>query len=133
MGEEPLAHPVRTYVGFNSEPIYQTGRAELALAELDRTGAFDRSVLLLVSPTGTGWGDQTLIETAEFLTRGDIATCCSQDGRYPGVLAGADAGAGPRPVRAAAVGGQAAPGRAAPRAAAEGAGLRREPGRLDQL
>ncbi|HEY4727963.1 MAG TPA: alpha/beta-hydrolase N-terminal domain-containing protein, partial [Actinomycetes bacterium] len=26
MGEEALAHPVRTYVGFNSEPIYQTGR-----------------------------------------------------------------------------------------------------------
>ncbi|HEU4896654.1 MAG TPA: alpha/beta-hydrolase N-terminal domain-containing protein, partial [Actinomycetota bacterium] len=61
MGEDALAHPVRTYVGFNSEPIYPTGRAELALAELERTGAFDRSVLLLVSPTGTGWVDHTLI------------------------------------------------------------------------
>jgi uncharacterized membrane protein len=86
MGQEALAHPVRTYVGFNSEPIYQTGRAELALAELDRTGAFDRSHLLLVSPTGTGWVDHTLIETAEFLTRGDIATCCIQYGRYPSFL-----------------------------------------------
>jgi uncharacterized membrane protein len=86
MGEEAVAHPIRTYVGFNSEPIYQTGRAELALAELDRTGAFDRSVLLLVSPTGTGWVDHTLIETAEFLTRGDIATCCIQYGRYPSFL-----------------------------------------------
>jgi uncharacterized membrane protein len=86
MGEEAVAHPVRTYVGFNSEPIYQTGRAELALAELDRTGAFDRSHLLLVSPTGTGWVDHTLIETAEFLTRGDIATCCIQYGRYPSFL-----------------------------------------------
>src|SRR5829696_6652244 len=86
MGEEAVAHPIRTYVGFNSEPIYQTGRAELALAELDRTGAFDRSVLLLVSPTGTGWVDHTLIETAEFLTRGDIATCAIQYGRYPSFL-----------------------------------------------
>jgi uncharacterized membrane protein len=86
MGEEAVAHPIRTYVGFNSEPIYQTGRAELALAELDRTGAFDRSHLLLVSPTGTGWVDHTLIETAEFLTRGDIATCCIQYGRYPSFL-----------------------------------------------
>ena len=86
MGEEAVAHPVRVYVGFNSEPIYQTGRAELALAELDRTGAFDRSVLLLVSPTGTGWVDQTMIETAELLTRGDIATCCIQYGRYPSFL-----------------------------------------------
>jgi uncharacterized membrane protein len=86
MGEDAAAHPIRTYVGFNSEPIYQTGRAELALAELDRTGAFDRSHLLLVSPTGTGWVDHTLIETAEFLCRGDIATCCVQYGRYPSFL-----------------------------------------------
>jgi uncharacterized membrane protein len=86
MGEEAVAQPIRAYVGFNSEPLYQTGRAELALAELDRTGAFDRSHLLLVSPTGTGWVDQTMIETAEFLTRGDLATCCVQYGRYPSFL-----------------------------------------------
>src|SRR5215213_5779195 len=86
MGEPAVAHPIRAYVGFNSEPLYQTGRAELALAELERTGAFDRSHLLLVSPTGTGWVDQTVIETAEFLTRGDIATCCIQYGRYPSFL-----------------------------------------------
>jgi uncharacterized membrane protein len=86
MGEPAVAQPIRTYVGFNSEPLYPTGRAELALAELDRTGAFDRSYLLLVSPTGTGWVDHTLIETAEFLTRGDIATCCVQYGRYPSFL-----------------------------------------------
>jgi uncharacterized membrane protein len=86
MGEPAVAHPIRTYVGFNSEPLYQTGRAELALAELARTGAFDRSWLLLVSPTGTGWVDQTMIEAAELLTRGDIATCCVQYGRYPSFL-----------------------------------------------
>ena len=86
MGEEAVAHPIRAYVGFDSEPLYPTGRAELALAELDRTGAFDRSYLLLVSPTGTGWVDHTMIETAEFLTRGDIATCCVQYGRYPSFL-----------------------------------------------
>jgi uncharacterized membrane protein len=86
MGEPAAAHPIRTYVGFDSEPIYQTGRAELALAELERTGALDRSYLLLISPTGTGWVDHTLIETAELLSRGDIATCCIQYGRYPSFL-----------------------------------------------
>jgi uncharacterized membrane protein len=86
MGEEAVAHPIRAYVGFNSEPLYQTGRAELALAELGRTGAFDRSHLLLISPTGTGWVDHTLIEAAELLTRGDIATCCIQYARYPSFL-----------------------------------------------
>jgi uncharacterized membrane protein len=86
MGTDAVAHPIRAYVGFNSEPLYQAGRAELALAELARTGAFDRSYLLLISPTGTGWVDHTLIEAAEFLTRGDIATCCIQYARYPSFL-----------------------------------------------
>jgi uncharacterized membrane protein len=86
MGDPAVAQPIRTYVGFNSEPRYRTGRAELALAELERTGAFNRSTLLLVSPTGTGWVDNTMIEAAEFLTRGDIATCCIQYARYPSFL-----------------------------------------------
>ena len=69
LGEPAVAHPIRTYVGFNTAPLYTTGRAELALAELERTGAFDRSYLLLISPTGTGWVDQTVVEAAEFLAR----------------------------------------------------------------
>ncbi|MFV1991088.1 MAG: alpha/beta-hydrolase family protein, partial [Acidimicrobiales bacterium] len=87
MGEPAVAHPIRTYVGFNTEPLYGTGRAELALSELDRTGAFDRSFLLLISPTGTGWVDQTVIEAAELITRGDIASCAIQYGRFPSFLA----------------------------------------------
>jgi uncharacterized membrane protein len=85
--DEPGTQPIRVYVGFNSEPVYAAGRAEMALAELERVRAFDRSHLLLVSPTGTGWVDQTMIESAEFLTRGDIATVCVQYGRYPSFLA----------------------------------------------
>ncbi|MCR9109350.1 alpha/beta-hydrolase family protein [Marivita sp. XM-24bin2] len=30
-------------------------RAELALAELQRLGAFDRSILIVACPAGTGW------------------------------------------------------------------------------
>ena len=87
LGEPAKAHPIRAFIGFNSEPLYSSGRAEMALAELERTGAFDRSYLLLVSPTGTGWVDHTMIEAAELLTRGDIATCCIQYGRSPSFLA----------------------------------------------
>jgi uncharacterized membrane protein len=87
LGEPAKAQPIRTFIGFNTEPLYSTGRAEPALEELDRTGAFDRSFLLLVSPTGTGWVDHTMIEAAELLTRGDIATCCIQYGRSPSFLA----------------------------------------------
>lgn len=86
LGEPAEDSPVRVFIGYNSEPMYSMGRTELAMAELERTGAFDRSYLLLISPTGTGWVDQTMIESAEFLAKGDIATCVIQYGRFPSFL-----------------------------------------------
>ncbi len=86
LGEPAAAEPIRAYVGYNTEPLYANGRAELALDELERMGAFGRSYLLLVSPTGTGWVDQTMIESAELFSRGDIATCAIQYGRFPSFL-----------------------------------------------
>jgi uncharacterized membrane protein len=86
LGVPAIAHPIRAYVGVELEPIYATGRSELALDEMERLGAFDRSYLLLVSPTGTGWVDHTMIESAEILTRGDIATACIQYGKAPSFL-----------------------------------------------
>ncbi len=86
LGEEAEAHPIRAFVGVNSEPLYPSGRSEMMLDELERLGAFDRKYLLLVCPTGTGWVDQTMIESAEILTRGDIATACIQYGRGPSFL-----------------------------------------------
>ena len=86
LGEAAVAHPIRAFVGVNSEPLYPSGRSEMMLDELERLGAFDRKYLLLVSPTGTGWVDQTMIESAEILARGDIATACIQYGRGPSFL-----------------------------------------------
>lgn len=86
VGEPAKAHPIRAYVGVESEPIYATGRSELMLNEMERLGAFDREYLLLVSPTGTGWVDHTVIESAEILARGDIATACIQYGKAPSFL-----------------------------------------------
>jgi uncharacterized membrane protein len=86
LGVPAIAHPIRAYVGVELEPVYATGRSELALDEMERLGAFDRSYLLLVSPTGTGWVDHTMIESAEILTRGDIATACIQYGKAPSFL-----------------------------------------------
>ena len=86
LGEKAVAHPIRAFVGVNSDPLYPSGRSEMMLDELERLGAFDRKYLLLVSPTGTGWVDQTMIESAEILARGDIATACIQYGRGPSFL-----------------------------------------------
>ncbi|MEE8486358.1 MAG: alpha/beta-hydrolase family protein [Acidimicrobiia bacterium] len=87
LDEKAAEHPIRAYIGYNSEPFYSTGRSEMALDELARLGAFDRKYLLLFSPTGTGWVDQTMIESAEIFARGDIATCCIQYSRSPSFLA----------------------------------------------
>ena len=86
LGEPADQSPIRVFIGYNSEPMYSMGRTEMAMAELERTGAFERSHLLLISPTGTGWVDQTMIESAEFLAKGDIATCVIQYGRFPSFL-----------------------------------------------
>ncbi|CAN5146378.1 hypothetical protein BH23ACT9_BH23ACT9_16980 [soil metagenome] len=87
LGEPAVADPIRVYIGREADPLYPTARAELALEELERTGAYERSHLLLGSPTGTGWLNQTLVESAELFTRGDIATCAIQYGTYPSFLA----------------------------------------------
>lgn len=71
------ARPVRVYAGLNSAET-ATDRARLALAELKRVGGFDRSVLVIIAPTGTGWVDPNAIDTLEFLHRGDVASVAVQ-------------------------------------------------------
>ncbi|TVS07706.1 MAG: hypothetical protein EA423_03450 [Phycisphaerales bacterium] len=69
--------PVRVYVGINAAETPEA-RARLALEELVRAGGFERSVLLLVTPTGTGWVDPAAQNTFEYLHRGDTATVAVQ-------------------------------------------------------
>jgi uncharacterized membrane protein len=69
--------PIRVYVGLrNGETAAE--RAKLALGELKRVGAFDRSVLLVIMPTGTGWIDPEAMDTVEYLHGGDIASVAIQ-------------------------------------------------------
>ncbi|MEM8570438.1 MAG: alpha/beta-hydrolase family protein [Pseudomonadota bacterium] len=65
--------PIRIYIGRNSAETSQ-GRADLALAELQRVGAFERSALLIATPVGTGYMDHYAQDTLEFIRGGDIAT-----------------------------------------------------------
>ena len=46
--------PLRIYVGLNNADTSKE-RAALALKELIRQGAFDRSMMVVIVPTGTGW------------------------------------------------------------------------------
>jgi uncharacterized membrane protein len=73
----PAKEPLRTYVGLRSADT--TGdRAQLALAEMQRIGAFDRSALVILMPVGTGWIDPPSIETLEYLLDGDVASVALQ-------------------------------------------------------
>ena len=74
---QDLPAPVRVYVGLNSEET-PAARARLALDELKRAGGFQRSVLVLATPTGTGWIDAVGQDAVEYLARGDIATVAVQ-------------------------------------------------------
>jgi uncharacterized membrane protein len=53
-------------------------RAKLALEELKRVGGFERSVLIVVTPTGTGWVDPAAIDSVEHLHHGAVASVALQ-------------------------------------------------------
>src|SRR5690606_13661648 len=73
----PAREPIRVYVGLRSADT-PAQRARLALEELLRVGAFERSALILVTPTGTGWIDPAAMDAVEYLHDGDIASVAMQ-------------------------------------------------------
>lgn len=73
----PTRAAIRVYVGLNSADTPEE-RADLALKELIRVGGFERSTLVLATPTGTGWIDPGALDTVEYLLRGDVATVATQ-------------------------------------------------------
>ncbi len=74
--------PIRVYVGYRSEETHEA-RAELALRELQRVGAFQRSVLVAATPTGTGWLDPSAVDSLEYLHGGDTAIVATQYSYLP--------------------------------------------------
>jgi len=77
--------PIRVYVGLNAAETPEA-RAQLALQELLRVNAFERSILLLITPTGTGWVDSAALDTLEYLHRGNVASVAAQYSYLPSHL-----------------------------------------------
>jgi uncharacterized membrane protein len=87
--------PVRVYVGLRSADTVEA-RAKLALEELKRVGGFERPVLVVITPTGTGWVDPAALNSLEYLHDGNIASVALQYsylGSWLYLLVGADYGA----------------------------------------
>ncbi len=81
----PPREPIRVYTGLETEEDVGR-RAELAVAELERTGAFDRAVLCVAAATGTGWVNPVAIAALEHLHAGDTATVSMQYSYLPSWL-----------------------------------------------
>jgi uncharacterized membrane protein len=69
--------PLRIYVGLRSADTPEL-RAKLALEELKRVGGFERSVLVVATPTGTGWVDPAAMDSVEYLHHGAVASVAMQ-------------------------------------------------------
>lgn len=67
------AQPIRLYVGLRAAGSAEA-RARLALEELKRAGAFERAILVVITPTGTGWVDPSAIAPIEYLGDGNVAS-----------------------------------------------------------
>jgi uncharacterized membrane protein len=83
--QESAKQPIRVY-GSLDAAIDPQQRADLLLAEIDRTRALERSVFALFSPTGSGYVNYVATETLEYLTRGDCASACIQYSVLPSAL-----------------------------------------------
>lgn len=73
----PAQDPVRVYVGLAGRDTPRA-RAKLALDELKRQHGFERKVLVVITPTGTGWIDPAAMDTVECLHHGDVASVAIQ-------------------------------------------------------
>jgi uncharacterized membrane protein len=78
--------PIRVYVGTTAARTPDE-RAALVLEELKRLRAFDREVMVIITPTGTGWVDPNGVDPLEYLYRGDIASVTAQYSYLPSPFA----------------------------------------------
>ncbi|MCH9667677.1 MAG: alpha/beta hydrolase [Actinomycetia bacterium] len=78
----PAKEPIRVYVGLQSA---DTGEARMALliSELERSGAFEREVLVIAPTTGTGWINPIASRSLELMYNGDTAIVGSQYSYLP--------------------------------------------------
>ena len=78
--------PIRVYSGMPTGGVGIEQAAATVVAELHRTGAFDRAVILIAASTGSGWVDEWQVQPLEFLTRGNCATASLQYSYVPSAL-----------------------------------------------
>jgi uncharacterized membrane protein len=79
---KPPKEQIRIYAGINSASSPKE-RANLAVAELKRTNAFSRDVLVIATVTGTGWLEPQSTDSLEYMYGGDTAIVAQQYSYLP--------------------------------------------------
>lgn len=79
---EPGQRPIRVYVGLESAPTLDT-EAALAVRELQRVNGFSRTVLCVVTTTGTGHIDPNAVDALEYMYDGHTAIVSMQYSYLP--------------------------------------------------
>ncbi len=74
--------PIRVFVGMRTADTIEE-RAALAVHELERAGGFDRSVIAVWVPGGSGWMDPNAARALEQLQNGDTAIVAVQYSYLP--------------------------------------------------
>lgn len=97
----PRAHDIAAVTGLSSEEVYEPIRiftglvsdrtlessAQLILAEMKRTGAFNRDTIVIQTSAGSGWIPDWSVCAVEFLTGGNCATIAMQYSYLPSAVA----------------------------------------------
>lgn len=86
----PALQPIRAYAAVTSHDTI-AGTVAAAMKELDRTRAWERSVLVVHTTTGLGWVNPWSASAVEYLTGGDCASVAIQHSNLPSPLALIDA------------------------------------------
>lgn len=73
---------VRVYIGLDSAKTAKE-RARLAVAELERTNAFKREVLVVATTTGSGWIEPQTVDALEYMHNGNSAFVTQQYSYLP--------------------------------------------------
>lgn len=79
---QPAKEPIRVYAGLQTADSDETRMAVL-LSELERTGAFDRKLLVIIPTTGTGWVNPIAARALEMMYNGDTAMVAVQYSYLP--------------------------------------------------
>ena len=82
LNNRPAKEPIRIYAGLQSTGTIEE-RVAVLLSELQRTRAYERSLLVMIPTTGTGWVDPVAARSIESMYNGDTVLVAMQYSYLP--------------------------------------------------